>query len=684
MGSAPFGHADGVMKRLLSVAVAWVIAVTGSITAAGAVENTWDYSVQVSSAVQASPARIVLSWPQDTNGIPVSYTIYRRTPTDLTWGEGITLSGSVTAYTDTVITLGTAYEYRIVKATATYTGYGYVSTGIEVPLVEHRGTVILVVDSTYAATLDAELARLRQDLVGDGWSVLRHDVARTDSVAKVKALIQADYVADPLHVKSVFLFGHIPVPYSGQFNPDGHPDHIGAWPADVYYGDVDGTWTDTTVNYTQTINADPVDGARVSNVPGDGKFDPSDIPSYVELQVGRVDLANLPGRLNGVATLASELDLLRKYLDKDHAFRNRATHPPRQALLGDYFGVRGGEAFAASGFRSFAPLVGAANIRNLNTELNDQKGVWISQAAQNDYLLVYGCGPGSYDSISGLGNSGYYSNGTTYDMVTNNVHGVFNLIFGSWLGDWDHEDDFLRSPLATDNGLVSVWSGRPHWFLHPMGQGATIGAIAQMTQNNVNTYETAINSAAHRVHIALMGDPTLRLHPVVPTGSVSGVVMGSSTALSWAASNDTALVGYIVYRATSADGPFTRLTATPVTTTTYADGPAPSGVTYMVRAVKLENTPSGSYYNASQGAFWSAAAGSSGGGFVLAKASIPTELKDAHRAVTATATLSGLTSNPHHEGALTAASATDVTNSDAGPSAPTPVGRKVASLNTAP
>lgn len=585
------------------------------LTSASAVDDVWDYSVQVSSTVQASPAKITLNWLQDTNGTPASYTVYRKAPSDASWGTGTTLAGTALTYTDSNITTGIAYEYRIVKATSGYTGYGYIETGIDIPAIENRGKVILIVDRTMATPLAAELARLNLDLRGDGWTVLRHDVGREDSVSSVKDIIRNDYNADPANVKSVFLLGHIPVPYSGNFNPDGHPDHVGAWPADAYYGDMDGTWTDQTVNYIQNLNTDPVDAARITNTPGDGKFDQSDLPSNVELQVGRVDLANMPGRRTwgGPATMPSETELLRKYLNKDHAFRTGVTHPARRAILGEYFGIRGGEAFAASGFRSFAPLVGPANVRNLNTEFNDQKGVWIPQAAQTDNLLAYACGPGSYTSISGIGSSGLYNDGTTYDMLSSNVRGVFNLIFGSWLGDWDHEDDFLRSPLATDYGLVSVWSGRPHWFLHPMGVGETIGYITRLTQNNVNTYETAINTAAHRVHIALMGDPTLRLHSVVPVTSVTGTVNGGTVSLTWGASTDTGIVGYHVYRATAANGTYTRLTAAVVTDTSFTDSAAPAGATYMVRAIKLESTPSGSYYNPSEGAFWSAEAGSSGG-----------------------------------------------------------------------
>src|SRR5688572_7320365 len=261
------------MIRPFSAALALLVAFTVSLTPSRAVENTWDYSVQVSSSVETSPAKVTLTWPQDTNGVPSSYTIYRKAPSATSWGAGTTFSGSTTSFTDTSVTSGQTYEYRIVKATGSYTGYGYIQTGVAAPLVDRRGKVVLVVDNTIASALTSELSRLQQDLAGDGWVVERRDVARTDSPSSVKSVIKSVYDSDPANVKSVFLFGHIPVPYSGQLNPDGHPDHVGAWPADAFYGDMDGIWTDSSVNYTQSVNTDSADAARLSNHPGDGKFD---------------------------------------------------------------------------------------------------------------------------------------------------------------------------------------------------------------------------------------------------------------------------------------------------------------------------------------------------------------------------------------------------------------------------
>jgi hypothetical protein len=92
------------------------------------------------------------------------------------------------------------------------------------------------------------------------------------------------------------------------------------------------------------------------------------------------------------------------------------------------------------------------------------------------------------------------------------------------------------------------------------------------------------------------------MHIVAPPTILVAVANGSGGVdLSWTASPDTVL-GYHVYRAPTAAGPFTRLTTDLVTGTSYTDPVVTTNV-YMVRAVKLEVSGSGSYYNASQGIF---------------------------------------------------------------------------------
>src|SRR3954463_13191179 len=148
-------------------------------------EDTWRFSVQITATVQTSPARITLNWLQDKYGVN-SWTIYRKAKADTGWGLVTTLGGSITTYADNNVTVGSSYEYKIVKAaTGGYSGYGYIYAGINAPLVDSRGKVILVVDNSFSGSLSNELATMQSDLAGDGWTVVRRDVSRNDTPANV-------------------------------------------------------------------------------------------------------------------------------------------------------------------------------------------------------------------------------------------------------------------------------------------------------------------------------------------------------------------------------------------------------------------------------------------------------------------------------------------------------------------
>src|SRR5262249_50913636 len=156
------------------------------------------------------------------------------------------------------------------------------------------------------------------------------------------------------------------------------------------------------------------------------------------------------------------------------------------------------------------------------------------------------------------------------------------------------------APLASASyTLACAWAGLPHWFFHHMALGETIGFSARVTQNlGGRLYVDGVNDEAGKVHIALMGDPTLRMHPVGPVANLAANASGSQMViLRWTPSNDSVL-GYHVYRAATSLGPFIRLTGSLISGATFTDSAAPAGANvYMVRAVKLETTPSGSYYN---------------------------------------------------------------------------------------
>jgi len=570
-----------VLRHLIQILFRPALAVSLFLASWPAMAQTLaNTAVRASAVVQKSPAQITLTWPADADA--TEYKIFRKLQADNTAAfaslSTITASAAtVGSYSDNTVLAGVAYEYKIQKTTATpnATGEGYVLAGIEVPALEYRGKLVLLVRDTHAAALAAELSRLQQDLVGDGWQVIRHDIAANQTPPQVRALIRADYQAAPTQVKAALLLGNVPVPYSGDISPDGHNDHKGAWPADGYYGDMNGNWTDVSVNNTSAKR--PAN----HNVPGDGKFDQSALPSDLELQVGRVDLSDLP------AFAASEVELLRRYLNKDHQYRHQGFTVAERGLIDDVFGTFSG-GFANNGWRNFSALLGAAQ-----TSAAD----YFSTLRTEDYLWAFGGGGGTYTSAEGVG--------STKDFASGPVKSVFNMHFGSYFGDWDNQNNFLRASIAAEGyTLTNCWAGRPNWHFHHMALGETIGYGARLSQNNYASGYTA-NVGSRGVHMGLMGDPTLRLHPMRPAANPTIAANAGTPTITWTASPDAGL-GYYVYRAASLAAPFTRLSPQPLAATSFTD-PAPLAGTnvYMVRAVRLQNSASGSYVNLSQGVFGS-------------------------------------------------------------------------------
>ena len=526
-------------------------------------------SVELTASIKTDPLSIELNWVgQDAS---TSYNIYRKLKSATSWG-GVkaNLPGTATQYVDNTISKGVSYEYQVVRIAANFVGYGYINAGSEIPAQESKGIILVVIEQTIADSLNEEINTLLDDLQGDGWKASPIYVLKNAKVTDVKALIMAEYLKNPGETKALYLLGHIPVAYSGDINPDGHPDHRGAWPADVYYGDMNGTWTDNFVN--DVVAGDP----RHRNIPGDGKFDQSIAPSPTELQVGRVDFFNMP------SFVLSEVQLLRNYLHKAHDYKHKKFEAVHRAVIDDNFGYFNGEAFAHSGWRNFSSLVGSENVT-----ADD----YFTAMKDSSYLWSYGCGGGTYTSAGGVG--------STSDFAQSQLKGVFTVLFGSYFGDWDSQNNFLRAPLAQGTTLTNVWAGRPHWQFHQMALGENIGFCVQNTQNN-NIYSS--NYGNGFIHVALMGDPSLRNDVVYAVPEIAVQKEGNHARISWIASSEPG-VTYNIYAKNDSIQQFIRLNENAIDGTVYIDSCLlyNGNYTYMVRAVKLHTGHSGSYFNLSQG-----------------------------------------------------------------------------------
>jgi len=591
------------------------------------VDSTWrlDRSadlIRPTITATSTANRIALSWsdslPQGT------FTVQRRLRGATNWTT-LTTTLTATNYVDTTVQPGANYEYWV-SGGASGRVAPIIASAMGVP-VEGRGPLILLVATNLTTSLATELTQLKMDLAGDGWTVISHEglplhndtnwSVNPPNISNIHQTLRNDFLAST-NTKGVLIIGHVAIPYSGYAPRDGHVgaggldpwDHRGAWPADLYYGDVDNdfasAWPDSLAAYE---NTDFV--ANSQGPPGDGKFDPDYLyfTNYkVQLFVGRVDFAQMPS-LQATYGL-TETDLVRRYLAKNHAYRHKMSpYPLAQRGIaygswdpfGNHDGVNVGDAYC-QGARNSAVLFGS------QLTVGDP----FTQTVR-DYMWGFAAGGGAPDRIN-WGSPPEVEHTTVELCGTNGVPRIaFYLLSGSYFGDpycrrtdpppYGELDKFLRASICMTNyGLAAMWDHASRWHLEPCAVGEPLGAALLYTHNDCGY--PLDNSGTTTLSIA--GDPTLRIHTTAPPTNVTGPASGQGTVtLQWTASPDSNQ--YFVYRNTASPyGPYSRIPAgsNPITGSSFTDTNAPPGQKfYMVRAIQVVTGGSGSYTNLSQGAF---------------------------------------------------------------------------------
>ncbi|MBL9137423.1 MAG: hypothetical protein JNK85_16240 [Verrucomicrobiales bacterium] len=512
-------------------------------------------------------------------------------------------------WVDRSVATGVVYQYRLLtngrpsQLTAT--------AGVRLPPVESRGVAGLLVDRTVADDLGPELRQWTQDLEADGWRVRRWDVPRhvddawpanTNAIAEIRTRVQEAWRETGGQLKALFMVGHVPIPYAGMRAEDLHTgprdNHFGAWPSDHYYADVDGVWTDKD-SYPTFLA--PTRFPITRNEPGDGKFDTEWVGANekgerrVEMGWGRVDFANMPAFGKG---REAEVELLKRYLDKAHRYRQGEMPAAARTVIGPYFFNYTDLSMFDTAYRTGSRLFGFE-------EDTFHEGDLFRMPEGKAVVWGFQSGGGAIDRIR----DGMREMVTSARLAEpkNEARVHFAMLMGSWFGDWSvGENNLLRAITAsTDYGLAAVWVRFTEWHLDVMARGGTLADAQVYTANDVIRYNDP-NRGTTRT-LAILGDPTLRLFSLPRPKNLRGERSGRGVRLNWQSAEVPGQVGYLVYRSTGEMGAaYVRVTPEPLTRASYREAEAPAGASYQVRVAQLVETGSGSYTNLSQAASWPA------------------------------------------------------------------------------
>jgi len=172
--------------------------------------------------------------------------------------------------------------------------------------VTHSGMILqtgfsnvveVVVNAAIYLDLTSELTQYTSDLVAAGWSV-RIDTMRGTRPQPLRALLQSI-----TNIKGTVLVGELPIAWYYSDWGGGSPEEF---PCDLYFADLDGTWTDSN---------------------NDGIFDGHTGNVAPEIWVGRLYARPL--------TWDDEVRLLKHYFYKNHLYRTGGLTLPDRALAFD-------------------------------------------------------------------------------------------------------------------------------------------------------------------------------------------------------------------------------------------------------------------------------------------------------------------------------------------------------------
>ena len=385
-----------------------------------------------------------------------------------------------------------------------------------------QSRILVIIEDRLASQLDAAIAQYRDDLLAEGYTVdVRVDIGRSSSPLQVRAQLQDTFAAHP-DLQGALLIGNIPALLFNTKKQQGDPywhDYL----SDLYYMDLDGVWEDTD---------------------GNGVYDAHSGHRAPEIWVSRL-------RTDTLSALAGEVDLLRRYFAKNHAYRTGVEEPPpsRALVVSHMFDVLRSHWGARVGL--VTPSIIAHQCQNrlatkLQEELHDAQGYQWAIISAASGSRIHHFHPEGYQLGEKIGRTRegrarvqqyldeiHVGNDVgAYALRSLNSHVLFYHLLGSEAGRYDTEDYLAGYYVFGGKGLLAI-TGTQHGgpigtpdgeFYRRVAEGASVGnawkeALLWMEQNKRKPYAQmlcdgtvvnwTIDSAPSKA--VLIGDGTLRV-----------------------------------------------------------------------------------------------------------------------------------------------------------------------------
>lgn len=324
--------------------------------------------------------------------------------------------------------------------------------------------ILVVVNAALQSPLAAELTRFQQDLEAEGYDVTMTAMSG-GTAASLRSMLQGH-----AGLGGAIFVGWLPAAWY-EMDEWGGPHE--EFPLDLYFMDLNGTWTDSD---------------------GDGMFDAHAGNRQAEIWVGRIDAHAIE--------FGNEVDLLRDFFDKNHLYRTGGLAVPARALAYDDDDWSG---YGASGLDLIYSSVTVVNDPAQTT------AAYYRDRMAYGYEFIHLMAHSSPWGHTFKSPSGYSGTVMSPEIAEINPHTAFVQLFACsncrWtepncLGNWYlFGTDYVQLAIgSTKTGSMLEFES----FYGPIGSGSAPGVAFRAWMNSVG-----LGDPAWHYGCVLLGDPTI-------------------------------------------------------------------------------------------------------------------------------------------------------------------------------